>query len=66
MKTWIVPWSYLAWRAYHDWYWYNVHGRKWVRWALKTKWGRLFQSYPYRGAATTPMPKLPSGAGTRR
>ncbi|HET6204343.1 MAG TPA: DUF362 domain-containing protein [Planctomycetota bacterium] len=62
MKTWLVPWSYLASRAYHDWFWYNVHGRKWVKWGLQTKWGRLFQSYPYRGAPSTPMPRLPSGA----
>jgi uncharacterized protein (DUF362 family) len=31
--------------AYHNGYWLPVHGRKRVREALKTEWGKLFQSY---------------------
>ena len=45
LQTWIAPWSFLASRAYHDLYWYNVVGRRRVRKALRTEWGRLFQRY---------------------
>ena len=45
LRTVIAPWSYLASRIYHDLYWFNVHGRRRARAALKTKWGRLFLSY---------------------
>lgn len=45
LRTFITPWSYLASRLYHDAYWYNFVGKKRVREALKTKWGKLFLSY---------------------
>lgn len=45
MKTPIVPWSYLASRAYYDWFWYNVFGRRYVKGYFKTGWGKLFESY---------------------
>ncbi len=45
LRTVITPWSYVASIVYHDLYWYNLVGRKRVRWALETKWGKLFQSY---------------------
>lgn len=45
MKTPIVPWSYLASRAYYDWFWYNVFGRRYVDEYFATDWGRLFNSY---------------------
>jgi len=45
LRTFLVPWSYLASRLYHDVYWYNVIGRRRVKRALETKWGKLFQSY---------------------
>jgi uncharacterized protein (DUF362 family) len=41
----IVPWSYFASNFYHNVYWYPVVGRKRVKEALQTKWGRLFASY---------------------
>jgi hypothetical protein len=41
----IVPWSYLASRAYHDGFWYPVKGKPRVREILQTGWGRLFQDY---------------------
>jgi len=46
MKTKITPWSYLASRAYYDWFWYNVYGRRYIRKYMSTRWGRLFKSYP--------------------
>lgn len=45
LRTPIVPWSFVASRAYHDYYWYNVRGRPIVRKFLNTEWGRLFESY---------------------
>lgn len=45
LRTVIAPWSYLASRLYHDVYWFNVFGRRRVREALQTKWGRLFLQY---------------------
>lgn len=42
----IVPWSYVASRLYHDFYWYPVHGHRRVRAVLEgTGWGRLFKRY---------------------
>ncbi|HJN40017.1 MAG TPA: DUF362 domain-containing protein [Chloroflexota bacterium] len=45
LQSWIAPWSYLASRAYHDLYWYNLVGRRRVARALDTDWGRLLQQY---------------------
>jgi len=45
LRTVITPWSYVASILYHDVYWYNVIGRKRVKEALRTKWGKLFLSY---------------------
>jgi hypothetical protein len=45
LRTWLVPWSFLASRAYHDAYWYPCVGRKRVAEIMKTDWGRLFQQY---------------------
>lgn len=45
LRTPIVPWSFVASRIYHDFYWYNVHGRKIADKFLRTGWGRLFNSY---------------------
>jgi uncharacterized protein (DUF362 family) len=50
----LVPWSYLASRAYHDLFWINAVGRKRIRWAKSTEWGRLFERY---GSVET-MPPL--------
>lgn len=41
----LVPWSYFASNFYHNVYWYPFVGRPRVEAALKTRWGRLFQSY---------------------
>ena len=45
LRTPIVPWAYLASNLYHNEYWLRFIGRRRVREALKTPWGRLFQSY---------------------
>jgi len=41
----LVPWSYVASRMYHDFYWYNVFGKPRVRKFLTSAWGKLFESY---------------------
>jgi len=41
----ITPWAFLASNIYHNEYWLRFVGRKRVRQALKTEWGKLFQSY---------------------
>ena len=46
LRTAIAPWSYLASILYHDVYWYPCVGKRRVKAALETKWGRLFSSYP--------------------
>ncbi|MEE9224726.1 MAG: DUF362 domain-containing protein [Bacteroidota bacterium] len=45
LRTFLVPWSYAASRLYHDVYWYNFVGRKRIRRALETDWGKLFLQY---------------------
>lgn len=45
LRTVIAPWSYLASNLYFNGYWYNTVGRRRVKKALETDWGRLFQSY---------------------
>jgi uncharacterized protein (DUF362 family) len=45
LRTPIVPWSFVASRVFHDFYWYSVHGKKTARKFLRTEWGELFQSY---------------------
>ncbi len=45
LRTWLVPWSYLASRLYHDAYWYPFIGKRRVREMLHTEWGELFLNY---------------------
>ena len=41
----IVGWAFLASNLYHNGYWLKTKGRKRIQAALKTEWGRLFESY---------------------
>jgi len=45
LRSAITPWSYLASWLYHDVYWYPFIGRRRVKKALRTRWGKLFSSY---------------------
>ncbi|MDH7568216.1 MAG: DUF362 domain-containing protein [Armatimonadota bacterium] len=45
LRTWIVPWSFLASRLYHDVFWYPFVGKPRVRRMLATEWGDLFRRY---------------------
>lgn len=45
LKTWLAPWAYIASVVYHDSFWYPVLGRKRVREALRSPWGRLFHNW---------------------
>ena len=46
LRSFIVPWSYMASRAYHDLYWYPFIGKSRVREMMETGWGALFKAYP--------------------
>ena len=41
----IAAWAYMASNVYHNGYWLNTHGKSRINSALKTEWGKLFQSY---------------------
>ena len=41
----LVPWAYLASNIYHNFFWMNLIGRRRIREAMKTDWGKLFQRY---------------------
>ncbi len=45
LRTPLVPWSYVASRVYHDFFWYTVFGKTVAKKFLNTEWGKLFQSY---------------------
>ncbi len=45
LRTVLAPWAYLASNVYHNAYWYNIYGKRRVREAMDTPWGKLFQSY---------------------
>jgi hypothetical protein len=61
----IVPWSFLASRAYHDGFWYPFVGHGRVAEALQTKWGRLFSDYGGQPAIIKPLyePKTAAAVG---
>ena len=41
----IVGWAYLASNLYHNGYWLKTKGRRRIKAAMETEWGKLFQSY---------------------
>ena len=41
----LASWAYMASNVYHNGYWLNTHGKARINAALKTEWGKLFQSY---------------------
>ena len=45
LRTPLVPWSYAASNAYHNWYWYPLFGKRRINKMLDTEWGQLFKSY---------------------
>jgi uncharacterized protein (DUF362 family) len=45
LRTPLVPWSYAASNAYHNWYWYPLFGKRRIGKMLDTEWGRLFRQY---------------------
>jgi uncharacterized protein (DUF362 family) len=55
----LVPWSFIASRAYHDLFWMNLVGKKRIQEAKKTGWGKLFDAY---GSVRT----IPGSAEFRR
>ncbi|MFN8057602.1 MAG: DUF362 domain-containing protein [Vicinamibacterales bacterium] len=45
LKTFLAPWAYIASVVYHDSLWYPMLGRKMMRAALESEWGRLFGNW---------------------
>ena len=45
LRSFLAPWAYLASNLYHNTYWLRFIGRKRVREAMKTPWGKFFQTY---------------------
>ena len=45
LRTPLVGWAYLASNLYHNAYWLRFVGRRRVREAMKTEWGKLFLNY---------------------
>ena len=41
----LAGWAFLASNLYHNGYWLKTKGKRRINAALKTEWGRLFQSY---------------------
>ncbi len=41
----IVPWAYFASNLYYNGFWLRFIGKRRVRWALSTDWGKLWRSY---------------------
>jgi uncharacterized protein (DUF362 family) len=41
----IVGWAFLASNLYHNGYWLKTKGRRRIKAALQTEWGKLFESY---------------------
>ena len=41
----LASWAFVASNLYHNGYWLNTHGKGRINSALKTEWGKLFQSY---------------------
>jgi uncharacterized protein (DUF362 family) len=45
LRSFIAPWSYFASNLYHNVYWLNLFGKRRIKRALKTDWGKLFSRY---------------------
>ena len=45
LRSWVTPLAYMASNLYHNQYWLNIIGRKRIKKAMKTKWGKLFNKY---------------------
>mgnify|MGYP006223853855 CR=1 FL=1 len=41
----IVPWAFFASNLYHNGYWLNFIGKRRIKKALQTPWGKLFSKY---------------------
>ena len=45
LRSKISPWAFLASDLYHNKYWLKFIGKKRIKKAMKTQWGKLFQKY---------------------
>ena len=47
LRSFIAPWAFLASNIYHNKFWLPFIGKKRIKKAMKTSWGKLFKSYKY-------------------
>ncbi len=47
LKTVLAPWAYIASVIYHDSFWYPMRGKRMMRQALESDWGRLFRNWEH-------------------
>lgn len=47
LRSFIAPWAFLASNIYHNKFWLPFIGRRRIKSAMKTSWGKLFNSYKY-------------------
>jgi len=45
LRSFIAPWAFLASNIYHNKFWLPFIGRRRIKSAMKTSWGKLFNSY---------------------
>ena len=47
LRSFIAPWAFLASNIYHNKFWLPFIGKKRIKKAMKTSWGKLFKTYKY-------------------
>jgi uncharacterized protein (DUF362 family) len=65
LKTILAPWAYLASVLYHDSFWYPVKGRRAMRRALDSAWGKLFRNWGMLPATSAGFPDVGAESAAR-
>lgn len=64
LKTILAPWAYVASVFYHDTLWYSLRGKKMMKVALESVWGKLFSNWEKLTPNDDGFPDVGSGAAT--
>lgn len=62
LKTVLAPWAYMASVVYHDSLWYPILGKKMMREALASDWGRLFRNWEQLQPSADGFPTVGDGS----
>jgi uncharacterized protein (DUF362 family) len=65
LKTVLAPWAYLASVLYHDSFWYPLKGRRAMRKALDSAWGKLFRNWGRLPATPGGFPNVGESSASR-